>query len=44
MTHYPDSEKKTQMESVYRGHWLPPEIIPHALWLHHRFTLSFGNT
>jgi putative transposase len=29
------------MESPYRGHRFPPEIISHAIWLCHRFTLSF---
>ncbi len=31
------------MKSLYRGHRFPPEIISHAVWLHHRFTLSFRN-
>ncbi len=29
------------MESLYRGHRFPPEIIGHAVWLYHRFTLTF---
>jgi putative transposase len=29
------------MESTYKGHRFPPEIISHAVWLYHRFTLSF---
>ena len=29
------------MKSQYRGHRFPPEIISHAVWLYHRFTLSF---
>ena len=29
------------MESLYRRHRFPPEIISHADWLYHRFTLSF---
>ena len=29
------------MESLYRGHRFPPKIISHAVWLYHRFTLSF---
>ncbi len=29
------------MKSLYRGHRFPPEIISHAVWLYHRFTLSF---
>ena len=29
------------MKSSYRGHRFPPEIISHAVWLYHRFTLSF---
>ena len=28
------------MNSLYRGHRFPPEIISHALWLYHRFALS----
>lgn len=27
--------------SLYRRHCFPPEIISHAVWLYHRFTLSF---
>ncbi len=26
---------------MYRGHRFPPEIINYAVWLYHRFTLSF---
>jgi putative transposase len=29
------------MESTYKGHRFPPEIISHDIWLCHRFTLSF---
>jgi len=29
------------MESPYRGHRFHPEIISPAIWLYHRFTLSF---
>ena len=29
------------MKSTYKGHRFPPEIIGHAIWLYHRFTLSF---
>ena len=29
------------MESLYRRHRFPPEIISHGVWLYHRFTLSF---
>ena len=29
------------MELLYRGHRFPPEIISRAVWLYHRFTLSF---
>ena len=29
------------MKSLQRGHRFPPEIISHAVWLYHRFTLSF---
>ena len=26
---------------LYRKHRFPPEIIAHAVWLYHRFSLSF---
>jgi len=29
------------MKSAYKGHRFPPEIISHAIWLYHRFILSF---
>jgi putative transposase len=29
------------MTASYRGHRFPPEIISHAVWLYHRFCLSF---
>jgi len=29
------------MKPDYRGHRFPPEIISYAVWLYHRFTLSF---
>ena len=29
------------MKPTYKGHRFPPEIISHAIWLYHRFTLSF---
>jgi putative transposase len=29
------------MKSIYKGYRFPPEIISHAVWLYHRFTLSF---
>ena len=25
----------------FHGHRFPPEVISHAVWLYHRFTLSF---
>ena len=25
----------------YKNHRFPPEIIAHAVWLYHRFSLSF---
>jgi putative transposase len=28
-------------QSIYRGYRFPPEVIGHAVWLHHRFCLSF---
>src|SRR5262249_34681839 len=27
--------------SRYRGHRFPPEIISHAVWIYHRFCMSF---
>ena len=29
------------MKPSYKRHRFPPEIISHAVWLYHRFTLSF---
>jgi putative transposase len=29
------------MKSAYGGHRFPPEVISYAVWLYHRFTLSF---
>ena len=29
------------MELLYKGHRFPREIISHAVWRYHRFTLSF---
>ncbi len=28
-------------KNPYHGHRFPPEIISHAVWLYHCFTLSF---
>ncbi len=28
----------------YRGYRFPPEVISHAVWLYHRFGLSFRDT
>jgi len=28
----------------YHGYRFPPEIVSHAVWLYHRFSLSFRNT
>ena len=28
----------------YAGYRFPPEIISHAVWLYHRFSLSFRDT
>ena len=30
----------TRTASLYQRHRFPPEIIQHAVWLHHRFNLS----
>ncbi len=30
-----------KQQSRYRGHRFPREIISHAVWLYHRFCLSF---
>ena len=27
--------------TMYRNHRFPPQIISHAVWLYHRFSLSF---
>ena len=29
--------------AMYRGYRYPPAIISHAVWLYHRFCLSFRN-
>ena len=34
----------TSVAASYRGHRFPPEIISHAVWLHHRFSVSFRDT
>ena len=31
----------SQRPPAYRGYRFPPEIISHAVWLYHRFSLSF---
>ena len=31
----------TSQSPSYRGYRFPPEIISHAVWLYHRFCLSF---
>ena len=31
----------TSQSPSYRGYRFPPEIISHAVWLYHRFSLSF---
>ena len=28
-------------KSLYHGRRFPPEIITHAVWLYHRFSLSY---
>ena len=30
-----------QTQPSYRRHRFPPQIISHAVWLYHRFALSF---
>jgi putative transposase len=30
-----------QNTNIYAGYRYPPQIISHAVWLYHRFTLSF---
>ena len=32
---------RSRSTSLYRKHRFPPEIISHAVWLYHRFSLSF---
>ena len=34
----------TSLPRSYRGYRFPPEIISHAVWLYHRFCLSFRDT
>ena len=31
----------TSQPPSYRGYRFPPDIISHAVWLYHRFSLSF---
>ncbi len=31
----------TRTTSRYKNHLFPPEILAHAVWLYHRFSLSF---
>ncbi len=35
------TERMSQQPTRYRGYRFPPEIISHAVWLYHRFSLSF---
>jgi hypothetical protein len=40
------SEQTERMKTnapSYRGYRFPPDIISHAVWLYHRFCLSFRN-
>ena len=32
---------RSRTTSPYKNHRFPPEIIAHAVWLYHRFSLSF---
>jgi putative transposase len=34
----------TDRAASYHGYRFPPEIISHAVWLYHRFSLSFRDT
>jgi putative transposase len=34
----------TSHAASYHGYRFPPEIISHAVWLYHRFCLSFRDT
>ena len=36
----PGQEAVMNSRPSYRGYRFPPEIISHAVWLYHRFTLS----
>ncbi len=31
----------TRPTTLYKRHWFPPEIIQYAVWLYHRFNLSY---
>ncbi len=35
------SQRTTSQSPSYRGYRFPPEIISYAVWLYHRFCLSF---
>ena len=30
-----------ELPTIYKGYRFPSEVISHAVWLYHRFTLSF---
>ena len=34
----------SKRKSRYHGHRFPPQVISHAIWLYHRFSLSFLDT
>ena len=34
----------TSPAASYHGYRFPPEIVSHAVWLYHRFSLSFRDT
>ena len=35
-----DPSENGGMNSLYKGHRFPAEIIGHGVWMYHRFTLS----
>jgi putative transposase len=36
-----DNLAMSKSDTPYYRHRFPPEVISHAVWLYHRFTLSF---
>jgi len=41
LAHARHTERMTNRQPSYHGYHFPSEIISHAVWLYHRFCLSF---